>query len=100
MIILPKFPLVLLIFNPKTLGLESLAIKEDEVALAVLLGPVAQCGDHDIAISQTVSGVGCAHSLGMELPWLDDLVQLWTPGVGQHVHDVDSVGPKSGDDQS
>ena len=50
----PKLPLILLILNPETFGLESLAIEEDEVALSILLGPVAQGRDHDIAICQAV----------------------------------------------
>ena len=69
----PKFTLVLLILDPETFGLESLAVEEDEVALPILLGPVAQGGDHDIAICQAVSGVRGAHSKSVHLPRLDDL---------------------------
>ena len=69
----PKLPLILLILNPETFGLESLAIEEDEVALPILLGPVAEGGDHDVAICQAVGGVRGAHSKSMHLPRLDDL---------------------------
>ena len=69
----PKFTLVLLILNPETFGFESLAVEEDEVALSILLGPVAQGRDHDISICQAVSGVWGAHSQSMHLPRLDDL---------------------------
>ena len=115
----PKFPLVLLILNPETFGLESHAIEEDEVALPVLLGSVAEGGDHDIAICQAVSGVRGSHSQSVHLPRLDDLgtdelplgvgewtrkekshlVQLWVEGVGLDVDNVDSVRPEGRNDQ-
>ena len=70
---LPKFSLVLLILDPEAFRLESLAVEEDEVALPILLGPVAQGGDHDVAICQAVGGVRGAHSKSVHLPRLDDL---------------------------
>ena len=73
----PKFTLVLLILNPEALWLEGLAIKEDEVALPVLLGPVAQRRDHDVAISEAVGGVRGPHSECVHLPRLDDLGYRW-----------------------
>ena len=69
----PKFTLVLLILNPEAFGLEGLAIEEDEVALAILLGPVAQRGDHDVAIREAVGGVRGPHSKSVHLPRFDDL---------------------------
>lgn len=117
----PKFTLVLLILNPEAFGLEGLAIEEDEVALAVLLGPVAQRGDHDVAVREAVGGVRGPHSQCVHLPRLDDLgyrrviswrmnvckkegkeskvkewqqthlVQLGVEGIRLHVHNVHSV---------
>merc|ERR550519_3151501 len=60
--IIPEFSLVLLILDPEAFWLESFPIKENEVALPVLLRPVAQGGDHDVAIRETVGGVGGAHT--------------------------------------
>merc|ERR1719458_1545662 len=80
--VIPKFTLVLLVLNPETFGLESLAVEED-----------------DVAICQAVSGVRGAHSKSVHLPRLDDLVQLWVEGVGLHVHDVHSVRPQSRNNQ-
>ena len=70
---LPKFSLVLLILDPEAFRLESLAVEEDEVALPILLGPVAQGGDHDVAICQAVGGVRGAHSKSVHLPRLNEL---------------------------
>ena len=69
----PKFTLILLVLHPKALGLESLPVKKDEVALPVLLGPIAQRRDHHVAVRQAVGGVRGAHAQGVHLPRLDDL---------------------------
>ena len=74
----PEFSLVLLILDPEAFWLESFPIKENEVALPVLLRPVAQGGDHDVAIRETVGGVGGAHSKGVHLPRLNDLREFWS----------------------
>ena len=78
MIFSPEFSLVLLILDPEAFWLESFPIKENEVALPVLLRPVAQGGDHDVAIRETVGGVGGAHSKGVHLPRLNDLREFWS----------------------
>ena len=69
----PKFTLILLIFHPEALRLESLSVEKDEVALPVLLGPIAQRRDHHVAVRQAVGGVRGAHAQGVHLPRLDDL---------------------------
>ena len=53
-----------------------------------------------ITVRQTMSSVWCAHSLGVELPRLDDLVQPRVARVSLDVHDVDPVRAEAGDDQS
>ena len=69
----PKFTLILFILHPEALRLESLPVKKDEVALPVLLGPIAQRRDHHVAVRQAVRGVRGAHAQGVHLPRLDDL---------------------------
>ena len=69
----PKFTLILFILHPEALRLESLSVEKDEVALPVLLGPIAQRRDHHVAVRQAVRGVRGAHAQGVHLPRLDDL---------------------------
>ena len=69
----PKFTLILLILHPEALGLESLSVKKDEVALPVLPGPIAQRRDHHVAVREAVGGVRGAHAQRVHLPRLDDL---------------------------
>ena len=69
----PKFTLILLIFHPEALRLESLSVEKDEVALPVLLGPIAQRRDHHVAVREAVGGVWGAHAQRVHLPRLDDL---------------------------
>ena len=69
----PKFTLILFILHPEALRLESLSVEKDEVALPVLLGPIAQRRDHHVAVRQAVGGVRGAHAQRVHLPRLDDL---------------------------
>ena len=69
----PKFTLILLVLHPEALRLESLSVKKDEVALPVLLGPIAQRRDHHVAVRKAVGGVRGAYAQGVHLPRLDDL---------------------------
>ena len=91
--------LVLLAGGVRPHRLERLSVQQDEAPLAVLARPVSEGGDHDVAVRQTVSRVGSAHSLGMHLPRLDHLVQSGVARISLHVHDVDPVGPEAGHDE-
>ena len=90
---------VLLAGGPRPHRLEGLPVQQDEAALAVLARSVSQGGDHHVPVRQAVGGVGGAHTEGVHLPGLDDLVQAGVAGVRLHVHDVDPVRAQSRHDQ-
>merc|ERR1719510_2379868 len=97
--VVTKLRLVLLAGGPRRHRLESLPVQQDEAALPVLAGAVSQGGDHHVAVRQTVGGVRGAHTEGVHLPGLNDLVQPGVAGVRLDVHNVDPVGAQGRHDQ-
>ena len=98
--VVTKLPLVLLASRPGPHRLEGLPVQKDEAALAVLARSVPKGGDHHVPVGQTVGGVGGAHTEGVHLPGLDDLVKARLARIRLDIHNVDPVRAEARHDQS